>query len=270
MAPGEWAAKIRAANPFDTTVRKLDACTAPETPSAQVFDGVDLVDIAGGPMGVYGVRRFDGSPVRFDSVGRRWNPIPGTGLPGGGLNRIAPGKDIVWGLRADRTVVYFDGTTWKADPQGFKGLGIACGPDGTLYIVGGDNSLWQRTLNTAWQPLNVPQADEVAVTSRGKVWYLRQGKTYERTETGWQELSPSPATVQRLSAGADGTLWASLADGRTALLPSGANRLGRHRQHCSRRQRRDDEGCLGRQRGCLAAAQRRCAGPEPQHRDDAA
>ncbi|MER7766819.1 hypothetical protein [Kitasatospora sp. NPDC096140] len=222
VAPGEWAAKIRAANPFDTTVRKLDACVAPETPSGQVFEGVDLIDIAGGPMGVYGVRKADGSPVRFDPVARQWNPIPTTGLPGGGLNRIAPGKDVVWGLRADRTVVHFDGTTWKADSQGFKGLGIACGPDGTLYIVGGDSSLWQRTLNTVWQPLNVPQADEVAVTSRGKVWYLRQGKTYERTETGWQELSPSPATVQRLSAGADGMLWASLADGRTALLPSGA------------------------------------------------
>ncbi|MFM9559469.1 hypothetical protein ACKI19_45455, partial [Streptomyces caniscabiei] len=29
VAPADWAAKIRAANPFDTAVRKLDACTAP-------------------------------------------------------------------------------------------------------------------------------------------------------------------------------------------------------------------------------------------------
>ncbi|MFE9572788.1 hypothetical protein ACFYMW_30305 [Streptomyces sp. NPDC006692] len=187
-------------------MRKLDACTAPEALQVQTFDGVDLADIAGGPMGVYGVRKADGSPVRFDPASRQWNPIPTTGLPAGGLNRIAPGKDLVWGLRADKTVVRFDGTAWKADPQGFKGLSLACGGDGTLYVVGGDNTLWQSPQAGIWQPLNV-QADDVAATG-SKLWYYRQGKTYERSGTGWQDRTSGP--VHRMHAAVDGSLWEML------------------------------------------------------------
>ncbi|MER8186388.1 hypothetical protein [Kitasatospora sp. NPDC094015] len=222
-APTDWAAKIRAANPFDTTVRRLDALTAPEALQAQVFDGVDLAEIAAGPMGVHGVRKADGSPVRFDPVARQWNPLPTTGLTGG-LTRIAPGKDVVWGLRADRTVVHFDGTTWRADSQDFKGIALVCGGDGTLYVVAADNTLWQRTLNTPWQTLNV-QADEVAATG-SKVWYIRQGKTYERSATGWTERAQG--SLQRLFGTADGVLWGSVKtanDGAAALVlePGAAN-----------------------------------------------
>ncbi|WP_229853392.1 hypothetical protein [Streptomyces violascens] len=221
VAPGDWGAKIRAANPFETAVRKLDVLTAPETPTRQDFDGVDLADIASGAMGVYGVRRFDGSPVRFDLASRQWNPIPSTGLPSGGLNRIVPGKDAVWGLRADKTVVHFDGTTWRADPSGFRALNLACGADGTLYVVGMDNKLFQRNVNSSpWEYLNV-QADDVAVTSKGKLWYCWQGKTFTRGDSGWQELSPSGLNVQRLSPSADGAISAYTADNRTSTLAPG-------------------------------------------------
>ncbi|MFJ8045703.1 hypothetical protein ACIRBX_34860 [Kitasatospora sp. NPDC096147] len=223
-APAHWAAAIRAANPFETTVRKLDALTAPEALQAQTFDGVDLADIAAGPLGVYGVRKADGSPVRFDPVSRQWNPMPTTGLSGS-LNRIAPGKDVVWGFRADKTVVHFDGTTWKADPQGFKGLSLACGGDGTLYVVGGDNTLWQSPHFGTWQPLNV-QADEVTAFG-GKVWYHRQGKIFERSATGWSERAA--ATPNRLSATADGSLWGFFKSGETSaalVLEPGAATWG--------------------------------------------
>ncbi|MEU9048739.1 MULTISPECIES: hypothetical protein, partial [unclassified Kitasatospora] len=222
VAPADWGAKIRAANPFDTAVRKLDALTAPEALQEQTFDGVDLVDIAGGPMGVYGVRKADGSPVRFDPASRRWNPIPTTGLPSGGLNRIMPGKEILWGLRADKKLVHFNGTAWKAaDVQDWQGLSLACGADDTLYLVGLDNTLWQRAHTGTWTNLNV-EADEVAATG-SKVWYYRQGKTYERNATGWQERSAG--IVQRVNAAADGSLWAMLKtpDSSVALvLESGA------------------------------------------------
>ncbi|RPE37170.1 hypothetical protein [Kitasatospora cineracea] len=222
VAPGDWAAKIRAANPFDTTVRKLDALTAPETPTRQDFDGIDLADIASGPMGVYGVRKADGSPVRFDPVSRQWNPMPTAGLPSGGLQRIAPGKEILWGLQADKKLVHFTGTAWKAaDAQGWQGLSLASGADDTLYLVGTDNTLWQRASNGTWTSLNV-QADDVAVTSKGKLWYCRQGKTFTRTESGWQELSPSGLSVQRLSPSSDGAITAYSADNRTATLVPGA------------------------------------------------
>ncbi|MER7766818.1 hypothetical protein [Kitasatospora sp. NPDC096140] len=224
VAPTEWAARIRAANPFDTSIRKLDACTAPEAPEKQPYDGVDLADIAGGPMGVYGVRKADGSPVRFDPVARQWNPIPTTGLSTG-LNRIAPGKDTVWALRTDQTVVYLDGTTWRTDPSGFRALSLACGADGTVYVVGMDNTLWQRTLSTPWQALNV-QADEVAAAG-SKVWYIRQGKTYERSATGWTERATG--SPSRLFATADGTLWGAFKSGdafAALVLEPGATSWG--------------------------------------------
>lgn len=203
VAPTEWAAKIRAANPFDTTVRKLDACTAPETPQGQAFDGVDLVDIAASAMGVYGVRKYDGSPLRFDPAGRQWSPLHTTGLDND-LRRIAPGKDTVWALRTDNVLMMFDGTTWRTDPQYQDGLALTCGPDGTLYLVGTDNKLWQRAVNGTWTDLNV-EADDVAVTGRDKVWYTRQGKLYERSGTGWVDRGAMGA--QRVSAGPDGALW---------------------------------------------------------------
>ncbi|MFF7994696.1 hypothetical protein ACFZDG_33605 [Kitasatospora xanthocidica] len=203
VAPAEWAAKIRAANPFDTTVRKLDACSAPEAPQAQAFDGVDLADIAASAMGVYGVRKYDGSPVRFDPVGRQWNPLPTSGLDSG-LIRIAPGKDTVWAIRADNVVVQFDGTTWRSDPQA-TGQALACGPDGTAYLVAMNNKLWQRALNGTWTDLNV-EADDVAIAGKDKVWYCRLGRVFERSGTGW--LDRGGPSVQRLSAGPDGALWA--------------------------------------------------------------
>ncbi|MER7580216.1 hypothetical protein [Kitasatospora sp. NPDC097691] len=219
VAPADWAAKIRAANPFDTAVRKLDACTAPEAPGAQAFDGVELTDLAASAMGVYGVRKFDGSPVRFDPVSRQWNPLPTTGLDSD-LIRIAPGKDTVWAIKTDLTVVQFDGTAWRIDPQGGQGRALACGPDGTLYVVGTDGTLYQRTLTSSYQSLNVT-ADDVAVVGRDKVWYCRQGQTWERSGTGWLERTPAP-NVQRLSAGPDGVLWGVTAAGKALVVEAGA------------------------------------------------
>ncbi|WP_051836835.1 hypothetical protein [Streptomyces sp. NRRL WC-3742] len=224
VAPTEWAAKIRASNPYDTSVRKLDACLAPEAPTAQDFDGVDLADLSGSPMGVYGVRKYDGSPVRFDPVSRQWNPMPTTGLDSG-LTRIAPGKDTVWALRADNTLMRFDGTTWTADPQGWKGLGLACGADGVLYIVGGDSRLWQRSPNGTWTDMNAV-ADDVAVVGKDKVSYCRQGKLWTRSGTTWQERPvPSLSNVQRISATSDGALWCFASDGKAYPLDYSAATL---------------------------------------------
>ncbi|MFJ8746594.1 hypothetical protein ACIRL2_45560 [Embleya sp. NPDC127516] len=220
VAPVDWAAKIRAANPFDTAVRKLDACTAPETPlTPQVFEGVELVDVAASSMGVYGVRRYDGSPVRFDPVGRQWNPLPTTGLDGD-LARIAPGKDTVWALRTDNMLMHFDGTTWRSHPHNWRALSLACGQDGTLYVVGGDNSLGRRSPDGTIHNLGV-QADDIAVVGRDKLWYCRDGRTFERSGTGWTERTPAP-NVKRLSAGPDGTLWGITADGKPVAVETGA------------------------------------------------
>ncbi|MFJ9696347.1 hypothetical protein [Kitasatospora sp. NPDC101183] len=224
VAPTEWAAKIRAANPFDTTVRKIDACTAPEAPSGQYFDGIDLADLASGAAGVYGVRKADGSPVRFDPVARQWNPVPTTGLDTD-LSRIAPGKDTVWALRSDQKLAQFDGTTWRTDTQGWQGLGLACGTDGTLYLIGVDSTLWQRSPNGTWTDLKV-KADDVAAAGRGQAWYTRQGKVYERSGTGW--LERTAGIPQRLAAAANGSAWgaskASDPDSIAVVLEPGTTR----------------------------------------------
>src|SRR5262249_17928849 len=47
-------------------------------------------------------------------------------------------------------------------------------------------------------------------------------RAFTRGETGWQELSPPSTPVLRLSACTDGQMWATQADGRTAVLPHGA------------------------------------------------
>lgn len=221
VAPAEWAKKIRETNPFDTAVRKLEACTAPEAPQVAHFDGVDLSDIAASPMGVYGVRKSDGSPLRFDPVARQWNPLPTTGLDTG-LIRIAPGKDTIWALRADKAIMLFDGTTWRRDPQGGQGVALACGPDGTAYHVGigPGHLIYQRAQNGEWQSLNA-SADDVAVVGKDRVWYCQQGKTYERSGGGWLERTPAP-NVQRLSAGPDGTLWGITNEGKALVVEPGA------------------------------------------------
>ncbi|MCZ0983516.1 hypothetical protein O1L60_42685 [Streptomyces diastatochromogenes] len=224
VAPVDWAAKIRAANPFDTTVRKLDACSAPEVPDRQEFDGVELTDIAASTMGVYGVRKADGNPVRFDPATQRWNPLPTTGLSGG-LTRIAPGKNIVWALRAtDHAIVQFDGTTWRTDPATGWGLRIACGTDDSAYVIGTNNVIHQRTAQNSWANLGIV-ADDLAVTGKDKLWYSRQGVVYERSGTdGIRRNGPG---VQRLSATSDGAVWAvvqSQSSGETMplLVQSGA------------------------------------------------
>ncbi|MER8043441.1 hypothetical protein [Streptomyces sp. NPDC094032] len=203
VAPADWATRIRGANPFETAVRKLDACAAPEAPDRQEFEGVELSDIAASVKGVYGVRKADGIPVRFDPTTQRWNPLPTTGL-GGGLTRIAPGKDTVWAMKTNQDIVQFDGTTWRADSSGGTGLRITCGADDAVYVVGSNSVIHQR-VGLAWVSLGVV-ADDVAAASKDKVWYSRQGTLYERSGSGWvQRNGPG---VQRLSATPDGALWA--------------------------------------------------------------
>lgn len=219
VAPADWAKKIREANPFNTTERKLDACTAPSATS-MLWDGVDLSDIAASAMGVYGVRKSDGSPLRFDPTARQWTPLPTTGL-NAGLLRIAPGKDTVYALRADDNfLMLFDGTTWRPDPHGWAGRSLTCGPDGTLYLVGMGNAIHQRNPNSAMQEFKV-SAEDVAVVGKDKLWYCWQGRTFERSATGWVERTPVP-NVQRLSAAPDGALWGVTAEGKTLLVEPGA------------------------------------------------
>ncbi|MFE6049902.1 hypothetical protein ACFQ6N_04030 [Kitasatospora sp. NPDC056446] len=228
VAPVDWAAKIRAANPFDTAVRRLDACSAPEVPTRQEFDGVELADIAASTMGVYGVRKADGSPVRFDPATQRWNALPTTGLSGG-LTRIAPGKNTVWALRAtDNAIVQFDGTTWRTDPATGWGLRIACGTDDSVYVVGTNNVIHQRG-QSSWSNLGIT-ADDIAVTGKDKLWYSRQGVVYERSGTNWVQRSATG--VQRLSATSDGALWAvvqpqSSTETMPLLVESGATTMVR-------------------------------------------
>ncbi|MFE2916511.1 hypothetical protein ACFXI0_34850 [Kitasatospora indigofera] len=219
VAPAEWAKKIREANPFNTAERKLDACTAPEAPQAAHFDGVDLADIAASPMGVYGVRKSDGSPVRFDPVARQWNPLPTTGLDSG-LIRIAPGKDTLWALRTDNLLVQFDGTTWRRDAQGWAGRSLTCGLDGTLYLIGMGNAIHYRDPNGVSHDTTV-LADDITAVGRDKAWYCRQGRTYERSGSGWLERTPVP-NVQRLSAGPEGTLWGITNEGKALVVEPGA------------------------------------------------
>ncbi|MEU1226253.1 hypothetical protein [Streptomyces sp. NPDC005828] len=203
VAPVDWAEKIRTANPFDTAVRKLDVCAAPEAAEKQDFGGVELADIAASAMGVYGVRKADGNPVKFDPATQQWKPLPTTGLSGG-LIRIAPGKDTVWAMKTNQDIVQFDGTTWRADSSGGTGLRITCGADDAVYVVGSNSVIHQR-IGLAWVSLGVV-ADDVAAASRDKVWYSRQGTLYERSGGGWAQRNG--AGVQRLSATADGAVWA--------------------------------------------------------------
>ncbi|WP_231406031.1 hypothetical protein [Streptomyces clavuligerus] len=216
VAPADWATKIRAANPFDTAVRRLDACAAPEVPTTQEFAGVELADVAASAMGVYGVRKADGSPVKFDPATQQWKPLPTTGLSGS-LTRIAPGKDTVWAIRAtDNMVVQFDGTTWRADGWGGYALRIVCATDGTVYVIGTNNAIHQRG-QSSWTNLGVT-ADDIAVTGKDKLWYSRQGLLYERSGISWvQRGGPG---VQRLSATSDGALWAVVqSQSSTETLP---------------------------------------------------
>ncbi|MFC7933822.1 hypothetical protein [Streptomyces cinereoruber] len=205
VAPVDWAAKIRAANPFETAVRRLDACSAPEVADRQEFDGVELADIAASSMGVYGVRKADGIPMRFDPATQRWNPLPTTGLTGG-LTRIAPGKNIVWGIRAsDKLILQFDGTTWRPDPVTGWALRIVCGTDDTVSIVGTNNVIHQRG-PSSYSSTGIV-ADEIAVTGKDKLWYSRQGVVYERS-SGAEGIRRNGPGVQSLSATSDGAVWA--------------------------------------------------------------
>ncbi|MFF0431766.1 hypothetical protein ACFYU9_06015 [Streptomyces sp. NPDC004327] len=205
VAPADWAMKIRAANPFETAVRRLDACSAPEVADRQEFDGVELADIAASSMGVYGVRKADGVPMRFDPATQRWNPLPTTGLTGG-LTRIAPGKNIVWGIRAsDKLILQFDGTTWRPDPVTGWALRIACGTDDTVSMVGTNNLIHQRG-QSSYSSTGIV-ADDLAVTGKDKLWYSRQGVVYERS-SGTEGIRRNGPGVQSLSATSDGAVWA--------------------------------------------------------------
>jgi hypothetical protein len=220
VAPAEWAKRIREANPLDTTVRKADGCTAAEAPANQAFDGIDLLDISSSAMGVYGVRKVDGTPVRFDPAARQWQPMSTNGLPAGGLKRIAPGKNIVWAIRPDNTIVLFDGTTWRYDPAGGSALAIASGSDGTTHHVGmSGGTVYQRAGDT-WTQVPI-EADDIAVVNSERVWCCRQGRTWERTGKTWTERTPDPGIV-RMTAGADGTIWGVTKENKLMMIEVGS------------------------------------------------
>ncbi|MFI0793630.1 hypothetical protein ACH4OY_13205 [Micromonospora rubida] len=220
VAPKDWATRIRDANPLESTVRKLEGCTAAEAPANQLFEGIDLLDLAASAMGVYGVRKLDGAPVRFDSVARQWNPLPTTGLPASGLKRIAPGKDKVWGVRPDNRLMIFDGTTWHTDPHGAAGLGVASGSDGTTIHWNASEIYQQVGIN--WQK-SVVAVDDLAVVNNERVWYCKDGKTFERTGTTWTERpAPAPGIVS-LTVAPDGVIWGVTGDKKIMMVEPGSS-----------------------------------------------
>ncbi|MEW9553707.1 hypothetical protein [Nonomuraea sp. NPDC050783] len=209
VAPADWAKLIRETKLVRATARKLNGYTAVSAPEKQTFEDVKLIDLATSSMGVYGIRKSDGAPVRFDPAVQRWYALPTTGLSGG-LKCIAPGKGQIWGiLQSDERVVVYDGTTWKYDPSGASARKIACGADGTPYLVGTNGMIYQR--GTGWQDMQV-EADDLAVLGRDRLWYCRHGKIYERTGNTWTERMPnaggsSSLAVTGLAAAPDGIIW---------------------------------------------------------------
>ncbi|MGW3351761.1 hypothetical protein ACWDA3_51445 [Nonomuraea rubra] len=202
-APADWAKLMREAKPFNTSGRKLGGCTAVTAPEKQAFDGVVLLDLAGSGMGVYGVRKSDGAPVRFDPVAQRWNPMPTTGLTGG-LKCIAPGRDQVWAVQSDAKVMTYNGTTWSE--AGALARRVACGTDGTPYLIGA-NGMIHELRASGWQDMKV-EADDLAVLGRDRLWYCRQGKAYERSGSTWVDRTSPGIVIASLAAAPDGTMWA--------------------------------------------------------------
>ncbi|MEV7225953.1 hypothetical protein AB0M79_02870 [Polymorphospora sp. NPDC051019] len=221
VAPTDWAKKIRGASPFDNTVRKLDGCQTAKAPVAQAAKGVELLDMAESKsMGVYGVRKPDGAPVRYDPTARQWNPMPTTGLSTG-LMSIVPGKDQVWAIQTDNQVMMYDGTTWRGGTS-TSATRIACGADGTAYILHRDSTISQgHFYSGAGSRLMVPgEADDIAVVG-DTLWRCRQGRTYERTGNTWLERAPAPNVV-RLVAALDGAIWGVTEDNRLLVVEAGA------------------------------------------------
>ena len=65
---------------------------------------------------------------------------------------------------------------WRLDPGQASAQAISCGNDGTVYIVGMDNFLYQ--LDGQRRKLTV-EADDVAVINSERVWYCKNGQTFE-------------------------------------------------------------------------------------------
>ncbi|WP_018635469.1 hypothetical protein, partial [Parafrankia elaeagni] len=214
-APPAWAARIRAIDPFETVVRRLDGATATAATGPVRYDTTKLLDLSGSPRAPYGVRS-DGVPVRFDLATRQWKALPTTGLPRAGLKKIAAAGDAVWGVDAENFVVQYLAPTWQRSRNDARD--VSCGTDGSVYMIGVRGYLHRRT--DSWLNLGF-LAESVAVANRDRVWSCRQGKTWEVGGTGRVERE-SPGIV-RMTGASDGSVWGMTRDFKIYSVVPGAS-----------------------------------------------
>ncbi|WP_018639830.1 hypothetical protein [Parafrankia elaeagni] len=180
-APPSWAKRIRAVDPFTPVWRSVR------------HDSVKLTYLsaskAGGVCGV----QTDGVPARFDAAAGKWNSLPTTGLPKGGLKMaVVPFAGTMYGIDAENKIATLSldsktAASWVYDKSHGEALSIAASPDADLtsqwsglYRVGTDNSvsMWVKNTNQPymWIPAKRSAADHLAVLAKRRLWCCSDGK----------------------------------------------------------------------------------------------
>ncbi|WFE20511.1 hypothetical protein O7621_21805 [Solwaraspora sp. WMMD937] len=229
-APEEWAKKIRGANPFSAAVRKLDGCPAAKAPTTPATQGVELIDIAESSMGVYGVRKSDSAPVRYNPGTKKWDAMPTNGLASGRLKAIAPGRSVVWAIQVENDYsVVFDGTTWKVHQPTSSAHHIACGPDDSAYMLGTDDTTYRLSgPGTLTDQFRVSGMKDIVVLGANKLWgRFPDGRTEELTDEpgsqGWQKRTPATSRLARMVAAPDGAIWGVTEDNTLLVVKPGTS-----------------------------------------------
>ncbi|MBP0445827.1 TIR domain-containing protein [Roseomonas sp. SSH11] len=204
-----------------------------------------IVDVAAGPDGRIWLVQADGR-VAWTRDGRSFAPIPAQGFArvaaardgsawGVGLNKTLwrfppdgrpqpmahspPVVDVavsaqgrVW-LVGDDARIWFtdDGQTFTPDTKTSNFGRIAAGPDGLVYGVGRNNTVW--LLKPPWWEVRSDGIADAAVAPNGRLWLVLQDGGVEWSGDNQSFTPVEGGGFRAIAVSQDGTVWAVGSDG---------------------------------------------------------
>ena len=145
--------------------------------------------------------------------GNSWSQIPEG--RSGGLETVSVGSaGNIWGVNEDNEIYQYNSRRWtkvsQFDPTVIREVTdqVSVGSDGTVWKIDPSEGLEIRSGNS-WRGVR-GRLDSVSVASESNVWGVNDGNIWQWDGDSWSKISRSGinATVDEVSVGDDGTVWA--------------------------------------------------------------
>jgi hypothetical protein len=186
--------------------------------SAFAFTAPDRLVGSGHPDGAGKLPGFLGT-LKSSDGGRTWRAVSRVGFSDLHVVGVAGPEIYAFDTALGATIVSRDGGRRFSERQAPRGpaLAMAADPADPNYLLAATATSLARSTDGGgrWTPLGDAQGAQLVWTSRGLVRTVADGTVSASSDRGasWRSIGHVPGAAAKLTAGADGALYAAMLDG---------------------------------------------------------